>query len=159
LELFVTRVFDAPRALVFKAWTEPHRIVQWWGPDGYTTPACDVDLRPDGVWRLCMLAPDGRERWLRCVYREIVEPERLVCSWCWEGPQETLPDWLPGGKAGHETVLTVTFAEYAGGKTKLTLHQAVFESVPARDAHDEGWVSGLERLNAYLNAQGKKEDA
>ena len=139
-ELVITRVFDAPRPLVFKAWTEPDRLVRWWGPQGFTTPSCTMDGRPGGAFRFCMRSPEGTDHWLRGVYREIVEPERLVFTWAWEDTE---------GKPGHETVLTVSFAEH-GAKTKLTLHQAVFESVTARDAHQSGWTSGLDCLAEYL---------
>jgi uncharacterized protein YndB with AHSA1/START domain len=140
LELVITRVFDAPPRLVFKAWTEPERLVRWWGPRGFTTPSCKVDVRPGGAFRLCMRSPEGTDHWLRGVYREVVEPERLVCTWAWEDAE---------GTPGHETLLTVSFAQQ-GAKTKLTLHQAVFESVTARDAHQEGWTSGLDRLAEFL---------
>ena len=139
-ELVITRVFDAPRRLVFKAWTEPERLVRWWGPRGFTTPSCKMDVRPGGAFRFCMRSSEGTNHWLQGVYREIVEPERLVCTWAWEDAE---------GRPAHETLLTVTFAEQ-GAKTKLTLHQAVFESVAARDAHQGGWTSGLDRLAEYL---------
>ena len=83
---------------------------------------------------------EGTDHWLRGVYREIVEPERLVCTWAWEDAE---------GKPGHETLLTVTFAEH-GAKTKLTLHQALFETVTARNRHQEDWASALDRLAEYL---------
>ena len=139
-ELVITRVFDAPRPLVFKAWTEPDRLVRWWGPQGFTTPSCTMDVRPGGAFRFWMRSPEGTDHWLRGVYREIVEPERLVFTWAWEDAE---------GKPGHETVLTVSLAEH-GAKTKLTLRQAVFESVTARDEHQSGWTSGLDRLAEYL---------
>jgi uncharacterized protein YndB with AHSA1/START domain len=154
-ELVITRVFDAPPGLVFKAWTEPERLVRWWGPQGFTTPSCKMNVRPGGAFRLQMRAPDGTDHWLQGVYREIVEPERLVITWAWLDAE---------GKPGHETLVTVSFAEH-GGKTKLTLHQAVFESVTARDAHQDGWTSCLGRLAEYLarsaagagpNATGRK---
>src|SRR5262249_33672413 len=122
-ELVITRVFDAPRRLVFKAWTEPGRLAQWWGPRGFTTPLCEMDVRPGGAFGFGMRSPQGTDHRLRGVFREIVEPERLVCTWAWEDE----------GKPGHETLLTVTFAE-RDGKTTLTLRQTVFESVASRDA-------------------------
>jgi len=139
-ELVITRVFDAPRRLVFKTWTEPERLVQWWGPKGFTMPACAMDVRPGGAFRFRMHGPDGADHWLQGVYREIVEPERLVCTWTWVDAE---------GKPGHETLLTVDFAEQ-GGKTKLTLHQAIFESVTACEGHQDGWTSSLDRLAACL---------
>jgi len=139
-ELVITRVFDAPRALVFKAWTEPERLVRWWGPRGFTMPSCKMEVRPGGAYRFQMRSPEGTDHWLQGVYREIVEPERLACTWAWLDAD---------GKPVHETLLTVTFDE-EGDKTKLTLHQAVFESVTARDAHQSGWTSSLECLAEYL---------
>ena len=139
-ELVITRIFAAPRQLVFKAWTEPERMMQWWSPRGFTTTSCTVDLRPGGAWRCCMRSPEGTEHTERGVYREIVEPERLVFTHAWEDAD---------GKPGHETLVTVTFAEH-GGKTTVTFHQAVFESVAARDSHQEGWGEGLDNLAAYL---------
>ena len=138
--LVITRVLDAPPRLVFKAWSEPARLVHWWGPQGFTLPSCKMDVRPGGAFRFHMHSPEGTDHWLRGVYREIVEPERLVFSWAWEDAE---------GKPGHETLVTVTFAEH-GGKTKLTLHQADFESVTARNEHQGGWTSSLDRLTEYL---------
>ncbi|HME73333.1 MAG TPA: SRPBCC domain-containing protein [Myxococcota bacterium] len=145
-EIVTTRIFDAPRELVFKAWTEPERLVRWWGPRGFTTPFCEMDVRPGGGFRFGMRSPEGTEHWLQGVYREILEPERLVFTWAWQDAQ---------GKPGHETLLTLNFAEHAG-KTKLTLHQAVFETVTARNAHQQGWTSGLDDLADYL-AKAKEE--
>ncbi len=138
--LVITRVFDAPRLLVLKAWTEPEHLVRWWGPQGFTTPSCKMDVRPGGAFRFHMRSREGTDHWLRGVYREIVEPERLIFSWAWEDAE---------GKPGHETLVTVSFAEQ-GARTELTLHQAVFESVTARDAHRGGWTSCLDRLAEYL---------
>jgi uncharacterized protein YndB with AHSA1/START domain len=139
-ELVVTRILDAPRALVFKAWTEPDRAARWWGPQGFVTLYCKMDARPGGTFRVCMRSPEGTEYWKRGVYREVVEPERLVFNFAWEDAD---------GKPGHETVVTVTFAEH-GAKTKLTLHQGVFETVAARDSHEGGWTSTLQRLADYV---------
>src|SRR5712691_5788344 len=101
-ELTITRVFDAPRDLVFAAWTQPERAARWWGPQGFTTISCDMDVRPGGVWRRCMRSPDGTEHRKCGVYREIVEPERLVFTYADEDSE---------GNPGHETLVTVTFAD------------------------------------------------
>ncbi len=69
---------DAPRDLVFKAWTEPERLMRWWAPKGWTTPFCKIDLRPGGVFHYCMRSPEGRDFWGKGVYREVVEPSLLV---------------------------------------------------------------------------------
>jgi uncharacterized protein YndB with AHSA1/START domain len=139
-ELIVTRVIDAPRDLVFRAWTEPGQVARWWGPQGFVTTHCDMDIRPGGVFRCCMRSPAGTDHWKRGVYREIVAPERIVFTFAWEAA---------GGNPGHELLTTVTFADL-GAKTRLTLHQAVFETVERRDDHGSGWTSCFERFAEYM---------
>lgn len=139
-ELLVTRVIDAPRALVFKAWTEPEQVARWWGPQGFTTTFCDMDIRPGGTFRFCMRSPAGTDHWKRGVYGEIVAPERIVFTFAWDDA---------AGNPGHELLTTVTFAEQ-GRKTKLTLHQAVFETVEGCNDHQGGWTSCLERFGEYM---------
>jgi uncharacterized protein YndB with AHSA1/START domain len=139
-ELLITRVFDAPRDLVFKAWAEPERMACWAGPRGFTMTSCEMDSRPGGDFRMSMRSPEGTEHRVRGVYHEIVAGEKLVYTWAWVDAD---------GKPGHETLITVTFAD-EGQKTKLTLHQAVFESVTARDAHRGGWDSAFDCLAEYL---------
>lgn len=139
-ELTITRVFDAPRHLVFKAWSAPEHLARWWGPSGYTLPVCEMDFRPGGAYRYCMRSPEGKESRVRGVFREIVGPERLVMSGGWEDEH---------GKVGHQTTTTIIF-EDLGGKTRLTLHTGVFESVASRDSHRGGWNASIERLAEYL---------
>ena len=141
LELVITRLFDAPRDLVWKAWTEPDRMVQWLGPRGFTGTILKMDARPGGTYRFHLRSPEDTDHWVQGVYREILEPKRLVYSWAWTDAE--------GTPTGPETLMTVTFEEH-DGKTKLTLHQAIFESVTARDAHRGGWTSSLDRLEEYL---------
>ena len=141
-ELVITRIFDAPRRLVFKMWTEPEHLVRWWGPSGFTTISGRMDVRTGGVWSRSMRAPDGRVIRKHGVYREIVMPERLVFTY--------VTDDLVGNP-GPETLVTVTFTDL-GGKTRLTLHQGGFESVLAGEAHHGGWTSCLERLAEHLSA-------
>jgi len=142
-QLVVTRVIDAPRRLVFKAWTEPEQVASWWGPQGFTTTFCDMDIRPGGKFRFCMRSPAGTDHWKRGVYREIVAPERIVFSFAWEDG---------AGNPGHELLTTVTLTEH-GIKTKLTLHQALFETVEGRDDHRRGWTSCLERFANYITTE------
>jgi uncharacterized protein YndB with AHSA1/START domain len=142
LELVITRFFDAPRDLVFKAWTDPEHLVRWWGPKGFTsTMIGKIDLRPGAPYRIHMRGPDGDDHWSQGVYREIVEPERLVFAGYWADAE--------GKPKGPESTVTVTFEDLSG-KTRLTLRQRVFESLTARDAHRGGWTSSFERLAEYL---------
>ena len=138
--LKIERVFDAPRSLVFKAWIEPQHLIRWFGPRGFTVPSYTLDPRPNGSWRCCMVSPKGDEHWVRGVFREVLEPERLSFTWAHKNPDGTL---------GHETLITVTFSEL-GEKTALTLLQETFESVEACDDHRDGWTTSLEILAEYL---------
>jgi uncharacterized protein YndB with AHSA1/START domain len=139
-ELVITRIFDAPRSLVWRAWSEPERMACWAGPKGFTMTSCEMGSRPGEAFRMSMRSPDGSDHRVHGVYHEIVEGERLVYTWAWVDAD---------GKPGHETLITVTFADH-GEKTRLTLHQALFESVTARDQHRGGWDSALDCLAEYL---------
>jgi uncharacterized protein YndB with AHSA1/START domain len=146
-ELVLTRTFDAPRALVFAAWTEPELVVQWRAPRGCHLRSCTMDLRPGGAWRACMHWADGTDHWQGGVFREIVPPERLVFTYAWEDGD---------GRPKHETLVTVTFAERAGA-TELHLRQSVFESESSRDSHGGGWRETLDVLADHLakTAEGR----
>jgi uncharacterized protein YndB with AHSA1/START domain len=141
-ELVITRVFDAPRSLVFKAWTELEQAAEWWAPRGCIVVSLAMDVRPGGAPRKCMRSADGVEYWRWGVYREVVEPERLAFTYATDDPQS-----LPG----HETLVTVTFAKL-GGKTRLTLRQVFLDSPASRASHQGGWSSCLERCACYLAA-------
>ncbi|MEA2640074.1 MAG: hypothetical protein QOF51_1468 [Chloroflexota bacterium] len=141
-EIVVSRVLDAPRELVFKAWIDPQHVAQWWGPTGFTTTTHEMDVRPGGVWRFIMHGPDGVDypNWIK--YLEVVEPERLVYN---HGGEDE-------GQSDFQT--TVTFVDQ-GGKTALTM-RAVFPTAEARDyvVKEYGALDGgqqtLERLGAYV---------
>ncbi len=151
-EIVITRVFDAPRHLVFKAWTEPERLVRWWGPSGFTTPSCTVDLRPGGVFHYCMRSPEGRDVWGRGVYREIIAPERIVYTDSFADAEgNPVPPAHYGMSPRHpaEMLVTVTFTEHEG-KTTVTLQHAVPESVPERSGMQQGWTEMLDRLAEEL---------
>src|ERR687889_2653918 len=113
----MTRVFAAPRELVFKAWTEPERLKRWWGPRGFTTPFCAVDLREGGIFLYCMRSPEGRDFWGKGVFREIVVPERLVLVMSFadaEGNVVPATYYGLGPDGPLQTLMTVTFEELAG---------------------------------------------
>ncbi len=143
-ELVMTRILDAPREVVFKAWTDPARVKLWWGPKGFTNPVCELDPRPGGAIRIHMRAPDGVVYPMTGVFNEIVEPERLVFT---SGALDEK------GTPLFEILTTVTFAEH-GGKTKLTMHAKVMMATAAAAPHlagmEMGWSQTLDRLAEYV---------
>ena len=152
-EVILTRVFDAPRELVFKCWTEPEHLKQWWGPNGFTTPACEVDLRVGGAWKIVMRFPDGsNEHTMQAVYREVLPPERLAFT-------NVALD--KDGNRLLEGLTTVTFADL-GGKTKLTLQTRMtgLVSYAGRmlDGMEAGWSQSLERLAEKLATSASTSD-
>ncbi|OLT15804.1 polyketide cyclase [Pseudonocardia sp. CNS-139] len=139
-ELTIVRVLDAPRELVFRAWTDPEHLAAWFGPRGCTTPRSTVaaDVRPGGTWRATMIREDtGAELPTGGFYIEVREPERLVFTWR-----------DPGG-SGEESVVTVALADL-GGRTEMTFHQAGFSSDGYRAGVHEGWSSSFDRLAEQL---------
>lgn len=150
--LVITRMFDAPRGLVFKAWTEPERLMRWWSPKGWTCPVSKVDPRPGGGYLNCMRSPEGKDYWSKGVYREIVEPERIVCTDSFAdengnpvSPQDygMSPDWPT------ETLIEATFAEH-DGKTELTLQHSPIKPGDEREMCRQGWNECLDKLADYL---------
>jgi uncharacterized protein YndB with AHSA1/START domain len=158
-EWAISGVFNAPRERVFKAWTDPTRKSQWWGPKGFSNPVCELDVRPGGAYRIVMRSPEGVEYPVRGVYREVVEPERLVMTVdCSEHPAEWQDLVKPGRSKGEnnpagEILATVTFEDLRG-RTRLTILKR-FESAAIRDSMlkmgmSEGWGQSLDRLADHL---------
>ena len=154
-----TRTVDAPRALVFKAWTDPVHLAKWWGPHGIENPVCEVDLRPQGRYRIVMRDDKGVDYPITGVYEEVVVPERIVST---VDTSEHSKDWHDlisknrpgGGKAATEMRWTITFEE-VGRKTKITI-RTHFRSAADRDAFmktgmAEGWSQSLERLETLVS--------
>lgn len=148
-EIVITRVFDAPRNLVWQAWTEPEHVAAWWGPRGFTTTVLELDLRPGGLSRYVMHGPDGSDYPVKGVFREIVPGERFVSTDEFdEGYQSEEADDLPSGM-----VITCQFDE-VGEQTRLTLTIS-HPTVEVRRQHEEmgvvaGWNSSLDCLDDLL---------
>jgi uncharacterized protein YndB with AHSA1/START domain len=152
--LVIERVFDAPRELVWKAWTEPERMTRWWGPKAFTCPHCEIDLRVGGKTLASMQSPEfneGRPIWGTGVYREIVPLERIVMTDSFADENGNAVPASHYGMEGDfplEMLITVTF-EDLGGKTKMTLRH---EGLP--DEHLEGagggWSESFDKLAEYL---------
>ncbi len=150
--LVIMRVFDAPRSLVFKAWSDPEHVMHWWGPKGFTAPFCKIDFRPGGVFQFCMRSPEGKDYWNTGVYREIVPLERIVCTVSFadeEGKVVSATYYGMSAEFSLEMLLTVTFEEH-GGKTKVTLRHV---GIPAGEDSDNaraGWNESLDKLAEHL---------
>jgi uncharacterized protein YndB with AHSA1/START domain len=143
-EVTITRLFDAPRALVFAAWTDAKHLAQWWGPQGFTNPVCEIDAHIGGALRIHMRAPDGNIYPMKGEIREVVPPERLVFT-------NIALD--ASGNPIIDGLTTVTFAE-ENGKTKLTLHTRGSAIVDYAAAYlqgmEIGWTQSIDKLQAYL---------
>jgi uncharacterized protein YndB with AHSA1/START domain len=152
-EIVITRALDAPRALVFAAFTEPERLAHWWGPHGFTTPVARIDPRPGGVFHACMRSPDGQDFWSRGVYREVVVPERIVCTDTFADADGNIVEPTHYGMSAswpREALITLTFEEH-GGTTTLTLRHAVGGAADSEvDMCRQGWSESLDRLADYV---------
>lgn len=146
-ELTITHVLDAPRALVFKVWTDPKHLAKWWGPKGFTNPVCEVDLRPGGTILIHMQGPDGMVHPMSGVFTDIVQPEKLVFV------SSALDK---EGNPLFEVITTVTFVEM-GSSTKLTMHAIASKVKPEGMQHvagmEEGWKQSFARLIEYVARQ------
>jgi len=154
-ELVITRVFDAPRELVWKAWTEPAHLMRWWGPKGFTAPAAEIDFRVGGKVLAAMQSPEfneGRPIWSTGVYREIVPFERIVCTDSFADEHgNVVPATYYGMEADMplEMLITVTF-EDLGGKTRMTLRHEGIPAGPEREGANQGWSESFDKLAEYL---------
>ncbi len=140
-ELVITRVFDAPRELVWKAWTVD--MAKWSAPRGFTMPVSEGDVRPGGKWRAMMKTAEGKELWLGGEYHEVAPPERLVFSHQWDSDK---------AKPGAESVVTVVLVEISG-KTEMTFTQTGFTSTESRDGHKDGWTECFDILDELFAAE------
>ena len=147
------RVFDAPRELVFSAFTDPRHLAKWWGPDGFTTTTHSFDFRPGGIWRFVMHGPDGRDYQNRVIYEEIVRPERIV--------------FRHDGGEGVESVQftqTLTFEDLGEQRTQVTWHDR-FPTAEERarvikdHGADKGLSQTMDRLADYLSMMARERTA
>ena len=140
-QILITREFDAPRRLVYRAWTEPELVKRWWGGERGEVTVAEIDLRVGGAWRCVMVLDDGSEAAFRGKFREVFPKERIVSTEVYEGAPEA------------EALNTVTFAE-AGGRTTLTV-LIEHASKEARDAHlasgmEAGMREGMDLLEGVV---------
>jgi uncharacterized protein YndB with AHSA1/START domain len=149
--VIVTRVFDAPRALVFDAWSSAEHIKHWFAPEGFSVPYAAVDFRVGGTWRVCQRSPKGKEFWGQGVFQEIVRPERLVFTDTLLGPADA---------PRFEMMTIVTFTEKARDKTEIVLEARVIElhdpsALPLVLGMGESWRQTIERLAIHITDPGR----
>jgi uncharacterized protein YndB with AHSA1/START domain len=145
----ITRIINAPPALVFQAWTDPKQLAKWWGPDGFTSPIVELDVRPGGSLLIHMQDPNGAVNPMRGTYQEVIAPERIVYTDNIFEDEHGIPQF--------EGLTIVTFAEY-NGKTKLTIEGSITKAPPGMeeslDGMEMGWNQSLDRLTQQVeNAQ------
>ena len=153
-EFVITRVFDAPRELVWKAWTEPDRVKRWWGPRGFTAPVVKIDFRIGGKYLYCMRSPEGNEDWSTGTFKEIVPFEKIVLVDSFadkDGNVVPASYYGMGEDFPLESLITITFEDLKG-KTRLTLKYADVSSLTPLDRHNMqmGWNESLDKLQETL---------
>jgi uncharacterized protein YndB with AHSA1/START domain len=153
----ISRVLNAPRELVWKAWTERDRLAQWFGPKGVTITTASLDFRPGGIFHYCMKTPDGKDMWGKFTYRKITPPERIEWVNSFSDPSGGITRH-PMAPAWPAEMLSVATFEDQGGKTKLSIHwsplNATAEEVAffngMHSSMNQGWTGTFEQLEAYL---------
>ncbi|MDB5033076.1 MAG: Activator of Hsp90 ATPase 1 family protein [Chlorobi bacterium] len=151
--LVIERIFDAPRELVWKAWTDPEHLVKWWGPKNFTAPVAKIDLRVGGKYLYCMRSPEGQDFWSTGTYREIVPPERLVCTDSFadaDGNVVPASHYGMGDDFPLELQVTITFEEHERG-TRMTLNHVGIPAGQMRDMTGAGWNQSFDKLAESLH--------
>ncbi len=154
-EIIITRIFEAPRRIVFRAWTDPLFVVKWWGPKNFTAPVCKNDLRVGGEYLYCMRSPEGQDFWSKGIYKEIVEPERIVCSDSFADANGNVVPASHYGMEGDwplELLVTVEFKEQ-DGKTKFILKHYGIPPGQVRELTETGWNESLDKLAEVLGKE------
>jgi uncharacterized protein YndB with AHSA1/START domain len=151
-DVLITRVFDAPRELVWKAWTDPEHFMQWWGPKDYTCPFCEIDFHEGGKYLYCMRSPQGKDYWGTGVFREIIPMERFVFTDSFADEKGNVVPATHYGMSSDfpiEMLVAVTF-EDLDGKTKMTLEHIGVPSGPDSEGTHQGWSESFDKLAQSL---------
>ncbi|EQA36019.1 hypothetical protein LEP1GSC047_0363 [Leptospira inadai serovar Lyme str. 10] len=157
-EFIVSRVFDAPRDLVWKAWTEPERMAKWWGPKGFILGVIKLDLRPGGVFHYSMKSPDGFEMWGKLVYREITPPERIVFVVSFSDQKCEITRHPMSAAWPLEVLNLVTLTEQDGSKTLVTIkgtpinatEEEINTFLGGYESMQKGFAGTFDQLAEYL---------
>ncbi len=138
--LTMTRRLKASPAAAFAAWTDAEKLKRWWGPTTHTCPYAELDVRPGGAWRTCMVGPDGTEHWVSGVYETVEAPSRLAFTWAWDQAD---------GSQGNISLVELHFVEI-DGETEMRFRHSRFQDAEARDNHNMGWTSSFEDLDRFF---------
>ncbi len=151
--MVITRIFDAPREVVWKAWTDPHYVMQWWGPKGFTSPFCKIDFRVGGKFLCCMKSPDGQEFWNGGEYHEIVLHEKIVLSMYFadrDGNKVEPEQYGIEHEAIEDAHDVVTFEDLGNGQTKLTFTGNETMESAKSSGQVEGWNQILDKFDSVV---------
>ncbi|MFJ8052592.1 SRPBCC domain-containing protein [Streptomyces luteogriseus] len=143
LRVRLRRALDGSCPVVFRELTDPRELARWWGPDGFTIPSVESDLRPGGAYRIAMRPPEGELFYLVGEFLQVEPPERLAYTFRWEDPD---PE-------DRETVVTLSLHDIDPARAELILEQGDFASERRRALHEEGWSQGLGKLGELLASQ------
>lgn len=151
----LTRIFDAPREIVWKAWTDPKYVMQWWGPKGFTTPFCEIDFRVGGKFLCCMRSPDGWEGWNGGEYHEIIPFEKIVYSMYFADSKGNKVEAAELGiehEALDDAHDVVIFEDLGNGQTKITLIGNESMESARESGQLEGWNQIVEKFAAIVES-------
>jgi uncharacterized protein YndB with AHSA1/START domain len=152
-ELVITRIFDAPRKLVWKAWTSPEHLMRWWGPKDFTSPVCKMDFRIGGKYLYCMRSGEGQDFWSTGTYKEIIPLERIVCTDSFADEKGNIVPAshyeLPGDDWPLELTVTIQF-EALGDRTKMTLTHVGIPVGQMKEMTGVGWNESFDKLAEIL---------
>lgn len=151
-ELLITRIFSAPRELVWKAWTEPERVMRWWGPKYFTSPICKMDFRVGGSYHFCMQSPEGEDFWSTGVYLETIPLEKIVCTDSFADENgNVVPATYYDMEEDFplELELTITFEDHNGNTKMILRHIGIPEGI-TQELTKQGWNESFDKLAEIL---------
>jgi uncharacterized protein YndB with AHSA1/START domain len=152
-EYKITRIFNAPREMVFRAWTDPVYVKQWWGPAEFSSPYCTIDFRVGGKFRFCMRSPDGKDYWNVGVYNEIIVPEKIVSTMHFADKDGSIVPssyYFESSEFPSEMVDVITFEIYGKVKTKLTLCRNHSSDLANKFGEIQGWNQSLDKFSSVV---------